>query len=319
MKKISSKYIWLLITIPISLLFGCSVFMEEDISDDLVTLIAPADNDSTEIVTLTFWWNKNNDATSYRLQIVSPDFASATSVVLDTLVVEDKYDVTLFPGDFEWRVRAENGAYQTDWTTAKLTIIATDDLTQQRVRLVIPNENSFTNKQNITFKWDTLPHVDFYKFLIYKDDWGNGDSLEDQKVEDGNSITLDVDEEELWWGVRAVNSKSTTLFTYRKLIVDVTPPLVPTLGSPGDNHSSADTTVTFAWTKGSDVNWKNDSVFVYEKTNGTSTELFEAKESNNQKATFDLDEGKSYTWKVKSIDKANNVGEFSEERTIKIE
>ena len=75
------------------------------------------------------------------------------------MIVKDKYEFTLYPDTFEWRVRGENGAYQTDWTVSKLIIIPTDNLKGQKVRLRSPDDNIFTN--------DVINNMDNY-ILIAK-------------------------------------------------------------------------------------------------------------------------------------------------------
>ena len=107
------------------LIAGCKTFFEEDISNQSVKLLSPSSRTGTEIASQTFWWEKVEGASDYRLQIVTPSFELTETLILDTLIPEDKFLVTLYPSKYEWRVRAENSAWQTQWTKDQLQIYST--------------------------------------------------------------------------------------------------------------------------------------------------------------------------------------------------
>ncbi len=297
---------------------SCSLFMEEDISDDTIEIISPGDQVSTEIVTQTFWWKLNPDASSYRLQVVEPSFALAEALLLDTLVSEDKYEFTLYAGEFEWRVRGENGAYQTDWTFSSLTVVATDDLTKQKVRLRSPIENYFTKQTELIFKWDTLPNTDSYVMRHYTGAWGQDMMLDSINIVP-SSLKLTMEEGELWWGIQAVNEFSESGFNYQRLVVDLTIPNRPSLLEPENNASFSDKEVDFSW-ESSDPVWSEvkDSLLIYEKLDNTNYQLYKTLLSGSKSISVELESGKNYGWVVKSIDKAGNVGEESERRDFAI-
>ncbi|MBR8534945.1 hypothetical protein KDU71_05180 [Carboxylicivirga sediminis] len=320
MRKSTLEY-FIVIVLSFIGITACEVFLEEDIENDQVEILSPIDGTTTEIVTHTFWWDKIDGADKYRLQLVSPSFDASETVLTDTLVSGDKYEMTLYPGQFEWRIRAENSAYVTDWSYAVLNIIASDDLTRQTIRLRKPLENYFTNETAIEFQWDTIPHVDTYELRIYKGSWlGNLvlDTTDISQLLNRLSIN-ELEESELWWGVRAINEKSESMFNSSRLVIDQTKPNQPTLEEPGNNATLTDTTVVFKWNS-SDPQWNDvkDSLLIYEKRTLQDV-LVHAGYYEGKTHTIKLNNDKTYRWLVKSVDKAGNESIDSEVGEFKVE
>ena len=114
------KLILCLLTIA---LFNCDDITEvDDISNENVTVLERADSSVLTIIDINFSWNAIEDAEQYRLQIATPDFETATQVVLDTTIVNSNFTQTLELGSYQWRVRAENSEYQTAFTTQSFTV-----------------------------------------------------------------------------------------------------------------------------------------------------------------------------------------------------
>lgn len=101
---------------------SCSAFFEEDISDRQVVLLAPSDGLKTSSMSPVFWWEYMDGADFYNLQIVSPEFAFTERLVLDTIITGNKLQYRLYPGNFEWRVSANNSAFSTPFTTFSLIV-----------------------------------------------------------------------------------------------------------------------------------------------------------------------------------------------------
>ncbi|MEQ8518754.1 MAG: hypothetical protein RLN79_08430 [Cytophagales bacterium] len=102
----------------VSILFiSCEQILEEDIQKKEVELIIPANGIRLSMQNVGFLWEGIDGAESYRLQIVNPDFTVPQTLVLDTLIHKKSFRQYLDLGKYEWRVRAENSAYQSDFTT----------------------------------------------------------------------------------------------------------------------------------------------------------------------------------------------------------
>lgn len=100
--KIALGYLFTIVFI------SCADFIEYPMEDKEVALLAPADLLATNDTVITFWWDTNQDARFYRLQVVSPNFDSISNLWIDSLVTGDKASFQLAPGKYTWRLRPEN-------------------------------------------------------------------------------------------------------------------------------------------------------------------------------------------------------------------
>src|SRR5258708_21380974 len=119
--------LYLLVTLltGIGLLSSCDEIIEPSISKQQVQLEAPADQYISTNYTVNFWWDAVDHALTYHLQVVTSTFATPGSLVLDTIVKNNKFSFTLNPGNYQWLVMAENGSSQTAFTVANnFSIIA---------------------------------------------------------------------------------------------------------------------------------------------------------------------------------------------------
>tara|TARA_Y100000815_G_C13203983_1_gene447867 strand:+ start:32 stop:391 length:360 start_codon:yes stop_codon:yes gene_type:complete len=103
--------------------FSCEELIEvEDISNDIVLVLAPVNDVVLNTNSITFSWDTLEFAESYRLQIARPDFELTEVIVEDTIVSTTNFNKTLTNGEYQWRVKAINSGYETPYTTQNLTI-----------------------------------------------------------------------------------------------------------------------------------------------------------------------------------------------------
>ncbi|MEM6685018.1 MAG: hypothetical protein AAF617_04400, partial [Bacteroidota bacterium] len=94
-----------------------------DISNDIVTLIAPADTITLAVTSFTLSWETVANAENYRIQIARPNFENILQLELDTTTTENSISVDLEAGNtYQWRVRAQNSDYTTSYSTFTLTL-----------------------------------------------------------------------------------------------------------------------------------------------------------------------------------------------------
>jgi len=93
-----------------------------DISGNVVTILAPTENSVLVETEVNFSWDLIEDAEQYKLQIATPNFETATQIVLDTTIASSNFTRTLELGSYQWRIRAENSDYQTLYTTQSFNI-----------------------------------------------------------------------------------------------------------------------------------------------------------------------------------------------------
>ena len=102
---------------------GCEELIEvEDISNKTVSILAPIDNTIIDDTTVNFSWQALEYAESYHLQIAQPSFNTAQIIVEDTIVSITSFTKVLNASGYQWRIKAINSAYETQYTTNNLTI-----------------------------------------------------------------------------------------------------------------------------------------------------------------------------------------------------
>lgn len=314
-----NRLIYILIIIVV--IAACDDFFDEDLSGKTVELVGPADGIETSSTSFTFWWNEVDGASKYNLQVVSPSFEAIEKLVLDTNLTETKYEYQLYPGSFQWRVMAFNGSSETEYTTYTLTVDSTLDLSTTTVILSAPDADYATSDTSVEFSWQSISIAEEYKIRLVMGDWETGSlKAEEETTDDYISLGL-VSEGTYAWGVRAENIYSVSKYGISTLIIDRTDPQNPTLDSP-DPAEEVDIEVTFSWIRNEDSGSPivKDSLFISTDQDFT-TDLEEiVSVETSHKKEFNVSQGSSqtYYWRVKSIDAAGNVSNYSSTREFTV-
>ncbi|MGM0528966.1 MAG: hypothetical protein ACQERS_11205 [Bacteroidota bacterium] len=106
---------------------SCEDFFEKDLSALELVLLSPPDNYISRNSEIILWWDYLNGAYDYQLQIVYPDFVSPEKLVIDTIIIENKLEVKLDTGIYQWRVRGMNGSSETSYSLRNIRIIEAMD------------------------------------------------------------------------------------------------------------------------------------------------------------------------------------------------
>ena len=113
------------------ILSSCEDIIEvQDISNESIVLLAPAENTVVTDSVVYFVWNEipDVDIDAYRVQIATPSFDSAAQIVLDsTLTLDSTFIGTrvsqkLSNRAYQWRVKAINSAFETAFTVNDFTV-----------------------------------------------------------------------------------------------------------------------------------------------------------------------------------------------------
>lgn len=112
----------LLILCAVLGLASCEAIFVENISDKEVAIISPVDNSQLDDKVVVFSWKQVTDAEAYRLRVVTPNFGSATKVVLDTTITKTLFTKELSSGSYEWSIHGKNAEYETKETRSSFTI-----------------------------------------------------------------------------------------------------------------------------------------------------------------------------------------------------
>jgi len=319
LKKIFLKIPGLVVFTGLITLTTCEAIFEKNLEGEEVFLIIPLDNLTTGLAAQTFWWDRVDGAEGYNLQIVTPSFDSILRLVVDTNTINDRYETNLYPGVYQWRVRAYNYSSSTDYYGRTITILNTFDLSNQQVVLKSPGINLITNDTSIRFEWFEMNNATDYRFELKYDSW-NGDYVINPLITTESSLILDLDESQYAWGVQAQNQNSASQFSFRTFMVDTTRPAIPLLIKPLQNDTTLSHEVLFQWsrpdTTGSPIKdsllISQDSLFTGE---GYSRYFF----TQNTSQTTTLDASGKYFWRVRSVDAAGNLGAYSQTRKFTIQ
>jgi len=288
-------------------LFSCEeILFEEDIRDNIVTIIAPTDGSRVESTSINFSWNTVAEATSYRLQIAQPSFENASQIVEDTTVTVASFSTTLVKNDYEWRVRAQNSSSETIYTTAGFSIVESEDFSAREVVLSSPGDATITNNTSVTLQWGAVTDATSYRIQLLD----SNDAILQEETATGTSMQLTFPEGVTTWQVRAENNTQNTLYSTRTLTVDSMNPQKPVATAPINEAALTTTTVSFTWTREAvEGTAELDSIYIYQ--NEQLTQLV-TKNQVTSPSEIALDAGNTYYWFVKGFDEADNQSEASE-------
>ncbi len=219
------------------LLTACKEFIEPSIAKKEVVLLAPANRAESSLYSQVFWWEPVEDALKYRLQVVAPSFDQTLRLILDTLVETNKFNYTLDPGNYEWRVSAENGSSQTPYTKFAFFIFSSS-IKQQQVQLQLPANNTLTSKAFNTFTWLKLFGADQYNLQIDTNNFSDESRLFLDQTMPGQEFTVTFERDKLYkWRVKAKNDTAESKWSViQNITIDKTSPGIVVLTAPSNNE-----------------------------------------------------------------------------------
>lgn len=301
------RHIFLITVLFTSIFISCDdIVMEDDISEELVHLIAPAEDAEFNSTGITFTWNPVENGTQYRIQIAKPSFAEALQIVVDATIDTTSFTTQLNIGDYEWRVQAVNSSYSTSYSTRSFKIINNEDFQSNSVTLSSPSDNLITNLAVQNLNWQPVIGATGYQVQVINT--SNGSVVNEEDVS-GTSYNYTFPQGTYFWKVRATNGSQNTLYSTRSILIDTTVPHIPNLITPGNLSNTSDNDVVFSWARTPVLgSTEKDSIYIF--TNSTLTALEYKNEESSPYNTATLSNG-TYYWFVKSFDEAGNTSQQS--------
>jgi len=290
---------------------SCDDIIEPSIAKSQEILEAPFNGYSTANYSVGFWWDQVSHALHYHLQIVTPNFDTIGSLVLDTLVSGYKFTYNLAPGKYQWRVRAENGSSVTAYSTARGFTILASSLAQQTEQLSSPVNNTLTNQGTALFQWQSLYGATQYQLEIDTNNFQNLNALVYNQTIPGVQVNFTFPKNQTYqWRVRAENDTAQSQWSLVNVITfDNIPPGPVSLAAPANNVTIA-SPVALSWNSVATATqyklyvFQSDSVTTY---NSSFPMLL-----NTTNYNFTLgSSGNRIYWKVSAIDAAGNEGQAS--------
>lgn len=298
------------------ILFSCDDILEKDITNDMVELISPINFEKIESNVVTFKWNSLSDTDNYRIQIFKTD----KTKVLDSLISKTNLTYPMLKGKYQWRVRAENSAYQSSYSLhADFSVIESTDLGKQQIILKNPADNYYTKSISQTCNWDALKMADYYVFELLNVTNGETIVIPETKTTNSTFTINNTDlsaEAKYQWKVKGVNelSETETLFSIRTFSVDRTNPNQPSNTLPIQNASfTTNQPINFSWSILADVGAIQSPItYTIEFANDLN---FTTGVQKNDVSTASFDKAftaiGSYYWRIKATDLAGNISIYS--------
>jgi hypothetical protein len=275
------------------------LLIESDISNETVVLIAPSDSTEVSSSTIFFDWEALEDATHYEIQIATPGFNNTQQLLLNSIDSLTFKELQLNTGDYQWRVKAMNSNYETQYTTASFKVTTIDTFSDNMVLLISPPENLITNSSSQNLQWQPVNGANLYRIRI-TDTFG---VLEEELTSTNTNVAVTFPEGDFIWKVRAENETQNTLYSSRNILVDLTQPNTPILSNPENGETLTSQQVSFEWTRASiEGSVETDSIYVY-RDMGLLNLVLKDLVTSPYETTLTND---TYYWFVKSFDEAGN-------------
>lgn len=294
-------------------------FVVKDITNKTITVNAPVNNLVTTNNKVTFWWEEVDGAEKYNIQVVKPSFASVTQIIADTNIAGTKYNLTLQPGSYQWRIKAVNNGGSTVFQTYDLKVDTTSNLNSLTVSIIDPQANYLTGNKRVCFAWNSLNAANSYQIILLNS--GNG-TIKDTTTT-LTTYTYNFASQGVYtWKVRALNDFSISQYnTALTFTIDLTAPSAPVLSSPLHNAVVTPTT-NLVWNRVGAPDARYDSIFVatdsaftnvISKTKTYLQSIGIGSLTNSPPAT-----GTMYWWKLRSVDSVGNRSVYSNQLKFKL-
>jgi hypothetical protein len=298
------------------LLSSCDAIIEPSIAKKAVQPEAPVNGYQSINYTINFWWDEVDNALSYHLQVVTPSFESPGSLVLDTVIKKNTFSFSLNPGNYQWRVLAQNGSSQTAFTTPRSFNIASTSIKLQAVQLLLPANNALTNQEKIAFQWSSLYGATSYRLEIDTNSFADESAVLYNQAIPGQLLTFTLPKDQTYqWRVRAENDTAQSQWSEVNMITyDHTAPAQVTLSSPAD-AVTLPSPVSLQWNPTpSAVKYK---LYVYQSDGATIYNQSFPMVLNTTSYSFGLGKsGYKVYWAVSAVDAAGNEGQLSTLRSF---
>jgi hypothetical protein len=293
------------------LTISCDDIIEKDIANETVQTISPINDAEISSNVVAFQWNTVKGAKDYRIQVYSDNRA----IVLDTLIGKANFTAPLNIGRYQWRVRAENPAYQSAYSfPINFRLIPNSDLTNQQVILTTPNENAYSKSTSLTCNWTAISTASTYTFQL--ENVTSGTFVETPDITSNSFVltnTAIASDAEYKWKVKALNTSNTTSTVYssRTLYIDRIKPNQPVNVLPAPTPVQiANQAINFTWSMAPDTGIIKSPIS-YKIEFSTSTD-FTVNLQTQTNVTIPLSKTFTtagiYYWRVTATDGAGNEG-----------
>ncbi len=227
------------------------------------------------------------------------------------MVSKTRFAFNLSPGNYQWRIIAENGSSQTAYTTPRSLTIVPSSLKQQSVLLISPASGFFTNQSSVVFSWNSLYGATQYRFEIDTNNFADPNTVVSNTLVIGQQINFTFPVPRVYqWRVQAQNDTAQAQWSAVNTLTFNNIPPAQVVTTSLANGQTLKQPVSLQWKAVTNALkyklyvFKSDSTTLYNSNfplavNGTSY-------------SFSLGtSGDKIYWKVSAIDAEGNEGKTS--------
>ncbi len=292
---------------------GCGVILEDDLSKNKVTVIAPAHGLVTTSQTIEFRWDSLPYATRYHVQLVRDSFNALNNLVLDTFLTNRSLQMTLPIDWYEWRVIGLNNSSESSYDDLAFQIVADSSLRYQTLTTIYPLTNAIYTTDSVSFWWYSLAINALYQLQVATHPSFNSQSIvQDYTTSNDNATFINLlGIGTYYWRLRALrpNVDTTVFTTTLQFSINVT----PTLSTPINNNTVILPTI-LSWSSAQTI--AQDSLYLYYNNEPNPYQIIA---STTRGYTFTSADTMSkgagnYYWRVRSVGQRGAVSSFSELR-----
>ena len=284
---------------------NCGLIFEKSIEKSVLVISTPADSATITQYTQLFKWEPVLNATTYRLEVYNNNFSSGI-LVYDSTVSSTQITLTFQPGEYAWRLRAENSGSQTDFHSGKL-YVKKGDFKTQKVSLGAPASGITLTTAAIKFSWQTLYDARYY---IIEIDTITRDFSSPVIVDtvDGSltqTTKMMSSRGEFWWRIKAISSDNEiSLYTSPQNFFYSMPNINASAPVNGNVVSKP---ISFQWSNIPDVDYYK--LYIY-TSDSVTVEDIHIVDTNNFRLS-NITGGKTYFWSVTAVDTKGFIGTSS--------
>lgn len=301
----------IIVTIAALVVVSCKQVFETNITQKVVNINAPNDNATLTSSSVTFWWEQVDGALKYNIQIAKPSFTNVQTLLLDSNVTVDKFNYSLGPGSYQWRIKATNGSSSTAWFTRSFSVDSSLNLATSSVQLATPANGSSSNTFTVALSWLPLTNATSYNLQVQNQTNGNTNTI--SGIYNTTYSYPFTAYGTYKWRVWAENANTQSQYSNWNTI-NITIPS-PSQSTPADRDSST-SPVSFSWTWAAAVTPVGDSIYIYGDSTGTT--IVKADYSTTKTYSYATSTKKWYSWKIRTVDNAGNISGYSALRKFKV-
>lgn len=293
---------------------SCDELFVPKLEGETINIISPADSAIVSNNQQLFFWETSLEDTPCRLQIATPSFNKIERLLVDTLIENTQFTFTLYPAEYEWRIRLENSAYSEAYYYRKLYVDSASDLSNQTIEIVSPADQIiYADSDDVTYSWTPHYLALEYRYLV--------NNLSTQNTIDGLTedtlVILPAEEGYYEFNLRAQATYSNSPYSTHHFWIDYSSPQIPSIITPTQNQILTDPSVYFQWSNPVDpITDEFDSIYFF--GNQSTTQVLSAHSATSSSFDSTFVPG-IYYWEIKRFDVAGHESTNSDRQRFIIQ